>query len=132
MYTWYIYTYIHIYIYIYIITFVGEPHIQEPLNPAQALATSITLTCGQNFSIGSLVYISVIIFLCNISNGAQPLTWNIYKDGELTQYTSTNVNSYTTISSPTDSDFGTYTFVLSSAHCGSAMKISRLVQCKFL
>ena len=116
----------------YIITCIGEPHIQEPLNPAQVLATSIILTCGQNVSIGSLVYIRVIIFLCNVSNGSQPLTWNIYKDGELTEYNSTNVNLYATISSPTDSDFGTYTFVLSSKHCGSAMKISRLVQCKFL
>ena len=108
--------------------YVGEPHIQEPLNPTQVLPNSITLTCGQNVRIGSLEDIRVIILICNVSNGSQPLTWNIYKDGELTQYNSTDVNIYTTISSPTDNDFGTYTFVLSSTHCGSTMKVSRLLQ----
>ena len=97
----------------------------------QVLPTSITLTCGQNVRIRSLDHIRVIIFLCNVSNGSQPLKWTVYKDDE--QYTTTtNASLYIADTSPIESDFGIYIFVLSSKYCGSTMKISRLIPCKFL
>ena len=103
---------------------IGEPHIQQPQNSSLVFPTSIILTCGEDVTIQSLVNITVITFLCNVYNGSHPLTWKIYKDGELTQYNSTPVN----IQHRTDNDYGTYTFVLSSTHCGSAMAVSRMLQ----
>ena len=96
----------------------------------QILPTSITLTCGQNLRFGSLEHIRVIIFLCNVSNGSQPLEWTVQKGDK--QYTTTNTSLYIANTSPSEIDFGTYTFFLSSKHCGSAIKISRLIPCKFL
>ena len=106
------------------ITYVGEPLIQEPQHPALTVSTSIVLTCGEDVTITSLVNVTTVSFLCNVSNGSQTLTWKVYKDGELTQYNSTPI----VINNPTESDYGTYTFVLSSTHCGSAVKVSRFLQ----
>ena len=48
---------------------------------------------------------------------------SIYKDGELTSYTGDF-----SITNPTDDDYGTYTFVVTSEHCGSASAVTRLLQ----
>ena len=117
---------IHTYVHTYdlFITYVGEPNIRPPLTPALTFDTSIILTCGEDVTVTSLVGVTVVSFLCYVFNGSQPLTWKVYKDGELTQYNSTPV----VINNPTDSDYGTYTFVLSSTHCGSTSAVSRLLQ----
>ena len=86
--------------------------------------TSIELTCGENVTIDSLINITVIRFLCTVFNGSEPLTMYIYKDGNLTNYTSAPV----VINNPTDDVYGTYTFVVSSENCGSATAVSRLLQ----
>ena len=106
------------------ITYVGEPNIWPPQSSALILSTSTVLTCGEDITVSTFVNITSISFLCNVSNGSQPLTWKVYKDGELTQYNSTPV----VINNPTESDYGTYTFVLSSTHCGSTSAVSRLLQ----
>ena len=105
-------------------TYVGEPNIQPPQSSASIFPTSISLTCGEDVSVTSLVKIRVIRFICSIFNGLQPLTWKVYKDGELMQYNSVPV----VINNPTESDYGTYTFVLLSTHCGATSAVSRLLQ----
>ena len=81
------------------------------------------LTCGENVTIKSLVNITVISFVCNVFNGTQPLTMSIYKDDNLTSYT-----GVFSINNPTDDDYGTYTFVVTSEHCGSAIAVTTLRQ----
>ena len=49
---------------------------------------------------------------------------SIYKDGNLTNYTSAPV----VINNPTDDVYGTYTFVVSSENCSPAIAVSRLLQ----
>ena len=103
---------------------IGEPLIQQPQNSSLIFPTSIILTCGEDVTVQSLVNITVITFLCNVYNGSHPLTWKLYKDGELTQYNSTPVTIY----NATDSAYGTYAFVLSSTDCGSDIAVSRILQ----
>ena len=116
-------TIICIHTYYLFITYVGEPNFSPPPSPAVIFPTFIQLTCGEDV-VSSVVNVTLIIFKCDIFNGSQPLTWKVYKDGELTQYNSTPV----VINNPTDSDYGTYTFVLSSTHCGSTSAVSRWLQ----
>ena len=102
----------------------GVPHIQRPVTPAIVFPTFIQLTCGQNITVDSFIYITVISFSCTVFNGSEPWTLSIYKDGELTNYTGPTF----TINNPTDEIFGTFTFVVVTEHCGSAMVISRILQ----
>ena len=104
--------------------YVGEPHIQQPPHPALLYPASIILTCGEDVTVQSLANIRAIDFKCNVHNGSRPLTWKIYKDGQLTQYNRPPVTIY----NATDSDYGTYAFVLSTAHCGSDIAVSRILQ----
>ena len=67
--------------------------------------------------------ITAITFLCTVFNGSEPLTMSIYKDGDLTNYTVPF-----TISNPTDEMFGTFTFIVTTEHCGSATAISRILR----
>ena len=85
--------------------------------------TIIILTCGEDVTVTSLVNVSLINFECNIFNGTDALTKRIYKDGNLTSYTAPIV-----ITDPTDDDYGTYTFEVSSEHCGTAIAITTLRQ----
>ena len=116
-------TIICIHTYYLFITYVGEPNILPPSQPIVIFPTFIQLTCGQDI-VSQVVNVTAINIKCYIFNGSQPLTWKVYKDGELTQYNSTPV----LINNPTDSDYGTYTFVLSSTHCGATSAVSRLLQ----
>ena len=95
-----------------------------PLNPPVVFSTFITLTCGQDVTVPTLVGVSSIIILCEIFNGSEPFTTTVYKDGTMTvgdrvPYTITN---------PTDNDFGTYTVVVSTEHCSAAHTVSRILQ----
>ena len=102
--------------------FIGIPHLQSPPGSPLIFSSFISLTCGDNITVHSLSNVTALVFVCSEYNGSEPLTWKIYKDGELILY-----NSFPTINNPTDSDYGTYAFVLSSAHCGSVMAVSRVL-----
>ena len=103
--------------------FLGTPHIQLPVFSAIIFPTFIQLTCGQDVTFDSLQNITIISFSCTVFNGSEPWTLSIYKDGKLTNYTVPF-----TISNPTDETYGTFTFVVSTQHCGSASMVSRLLQ----
>lgn len=102
--------------------FIGIPHLQPPPGSPLIFSSFITLTCGDDITVDSLINVTALVFVCDKHNGSEPLTWKIYKDGELIQY-----NSLPTISNPTERDYGTYAFVLSSVRCGSVMAVSRIL-----
>ena len=85
--------------------------------------TFITLTCGQDVTVPTLVGVSSIIISCATFNGSQPLTTTVYKNGTMVG----NHVPYT-ITNPTDDDFGTYTVIVSSEDCGAAQAVSRILQ----
>ena len=85
--------------------------------------TNIILTCGEDVTVKSLANVSQITFECNVFNGTDSLTKRIYKDGNLTSYTAPF-----SIVNPTDDDYGTYTFEVSSEHCGSDTAVTTLRQ----
>ena len=116
-------SYISFYNFILNNIFLGTPHIQRPVAPAIIFPTFIQLTCGEDVTVYSIQNITVISFSCTVFNGSEPLTMSIYKDGKLTNYTAPFI-----ISNPTDETYGTFTFVVSSEHCGSASMVSRLLQ----
>ena len=80
------------------------------------------MTCGEDITVPSLLSVTLILE-CNKFNGSEPLTWQVYKDGALIQS-----SSPLSIISATDSDYGTYAFMLSSTHCGSDVAVSRILQ----
>ena len=94
------------------------------MNPPIILPTFITLTCGQDVTVPTLVGVSSIIISCAIFNGSEPLTTTVYKNG--TMIVGDSVPHL--ISTPTDDDFGTYTVVVSTENCGAAHAVSRILQ----
>ena len=83
----------------------------------------IILTCGQDITVETLVGVQFLAIRCRIFNGTQPLLMEIFKDGELIS------NSLElTILPPSDDDFGTYTFALSTEGCGSTSAVSRIIR----
>ena len=83
----------------------------------------ILLTCGQDIIVETLVGVASLIIQCRIFNGTQPLIMEVFKDGELIS------NGLTlTIIPPSDDDFGTYTFALSTEGCGSTSAVSRIIR----
>ena len=85
---------------------------------------SISLTCGQNVEVPTLTGVGSVSMQCAPSNESAHLTMQVYKDGKLIP----GGTSPYTILSPTDDDFGTYTFVLSSDKCGSPSAVSRILR----
>ena len=63
-----------------------------------------------------------ITIVCPIFNGSYPLTITAYRNGIPIE------NNMLTIFNPTDDDFGTYTVVVSTEHCGAAHAVSRILQ----
>ena len=111
---------VHLFKYLLESAFLGQPH-----NPTSVDPTYVMLTCKDNVTVDSLINITMINFSCEVFNGIdRPLTISVYKDRNLTSYTSVPV----TIKNPTDDDYGTYTFVASSEYCGSDIAVSRLLQ----
>ena len=102
----------------------GIPHLVPPTVPPIVQPTFITLTCGQDVTVPTLVGVSSIIISCQIFNGTDPLTTTVYKDGTMIVGNSVPY----IIANPTDNDFGTYTVVASSEHCGAAHAVSRILQ----
>ena len=105
---------------------IGLLQIAEPSRSVKIFGNTMTLSCGQNVTIRSIVTFRTIGIYCeeDTYDGSQALTWKIYKDGVLTQYNSTPIF----LRDLTDSDYGTYTFVLSTSSCGSAVRIARLLR----
>ena len=103
--------------------YLGVPHLVPPANPPIIFPTFITLTCGQDVTVPTLVGVSSIIISCEIFNGSEPFTTTVYKDGTMIGDRVPHL-----ISNPTDDDFGTYTVVVSTENCGAAHKVSRILQ----
>ena len=107
---------------IYNIVFLGEPHIRPPQSPPIQFPSFISLTCGNDVTSATLVGYT-ISFSCEIHNGSNPSA-KVYKDGELTDKSFQSFD----IMDATNSDFGTYTFMVETEHCGAAIAVSRLLQ----
>ena len=102
--------------------FLGEPHVRPPQSDSIVFPSFISLTCGNNITSPSLVGFT-ISFSCEIYNGSYPST-KVYKDGVLTDKSFQSFD----IASANNSDFGTYTFMVETEHCGAAIAVSRLLQ----
>ena len=98
----------------------GIPHLVPPTAPPTVNPGFIILTCGQNVTVPTLVGVSSITILCQIFNGSDPLTTTVYKDGTIVGNSVPH-----TITTP---EFGTYTVVVSTEHCGAASAVSRILQ----
>ncbi len=84
----------------------------------------ISLTCGQDVTVGSLAGVVSLYIGCQAFNGSEPLVTEIYKDGELIGGTGFTF----TMLPPSDDDFGTYTFALSTEKCGTTTAVSRIIR----
>ena len=82
------------------------------------------MTCGQDIEVPDLTGTATILMNCVAFNGSDPLTMQVYKNGELIP----GAGFRYTIVSATDDDFGTYTFVLSTEGCGSTSAVSRILR----
>ena len=82
----------------------------------------ILITCGQDTVVPTLQGVFILIIQCRVYNGSAPVP-AVFKDGVLIG------NSFPlTILSPSDDDFGTYTFSLSTEFCGIATAVSRILR----
>ena len=84
--------------------------------------TIITLTCGQDVIVDNLVGVISLTIECIVYNGSEPFTFQVLKDGELI-----GNNFMLSFTPPTDNNFGTYTFTLSTEHCGNVTAVSRII-----
>ena len=101
---------------------IGYPKLAPPVLPPMIFPTVISLTCGQDITVETLVGVNAIIIQCRIFNGSYPVTTQVFKDGELIS------NSFQlAITSASNDDFGTYTFVASTEGCGSTSAVSRIL-----
>ena len=103
--------------------FLGEPHIRPPQSDPIEFPTFISLTCGNDVTSPSLTGYT-ISFACELHNGSEPFTLKVYKDGVLTDREFRSFD----IACANNSDFGTYTFMIATEHCGAAIAVSRLLQ----
>ncbi len=87
--------------------------------------TVISLTCGQNITIETLVGVASLVIQCILSFTLT--TAEVYKDGELVSN-----NFSLTITPASNADFGTYTFVASTEGCGSTSAVSRVSFIRFI
>ena len=79
----------------------------------------ISITCGQDAVVPTLQGVFTLIIQCIRFNESFPV-FAVFKDGVLIR------NSFPlTISSPSNDDFGTYTFSLSTEFCGTTTAVSR-------
>ena len=63
-----------------------------------------------------------LIIQCSIFNGSNPVS-QVFKDGVLIGSSFPLI-----IPSPTNDDFGTYTFALTTDCCGSTQAVSRIIR----
>ena len=94
-----------------------------PVGDPIIIPAGIALTCGQDITVPSFEGVALLIMSCAKFNGSETLTMEIYKDGELIS------NSLSQgFTPPTDDNFGTYTFALSTEKCGTAIAVSRILR----
>ena len=96
----------------------------EPVGSPVVSPFFISLTCGQDVEVPDLTGTATILINCVIFNGSDPLTMQVYKDGELIPGASF---PYTIIGADREA-FGTYSFVLSTEICGSDIAVSRILR----
>ena len=118
----------HVRLYVLSFTHIGIPYLVPPLGEPIVLRGFISLTCGQDVIVPTFIGVSTLILSCSVFNGSAPLTSKIFKDGVLIS------NSFPQLYiSPNDSNYGTYTFVVSNEWCGYASAVSRILrQSKFV
>ena len=93
-----------------------------PVDNAVASSTFISLTCGQDITVPTLIGVTNISFSCLVFNGSGPSTLFVYKDN---MYIS---DSFTLVISPANDDnFGIYSFRVSNP-CGNDVAVSRILQ----
>ena len=101
----------------------GEPHIMEPVGNPSVSPFFISGSCGQDIEVTDLPG-QIILMNCFIFNGTDPLTMEVYKDGELIPGAGF---PYTIVGADREA-FGTYTFVLSTEKCGRDVAVTRILR----
>ena len=100
----------------------GEPNLSPPTSPPVVTTNFISITCGQDAVVPTLQGVFTLIIQCMIYNGSNAVP-AVFKDGVLIS------NSFPIIIiPPSDDDFGTYTFSLSTEFCGTATAVSRILR----
>ena len=104
---------------------VGEPNLVPSSVPPTISPFFVSLTCGQNATLLSSK-VATLTILCQIYNGSQPLTIEVFKNGVFFG------NMFpVTITSFGDADFGEYAFVISTEKCGITSAVSWILPGKF-
>ena len=96
----------------------------EPVGDPSVTPFFVSLTCGQDVEVSDLTGTVTILINCFIFNGSDPLTTQVYKDGELIPGAGF---PYTIVGADREA-FGTYAFVLSTEKCGSDVAVSRILR----
>ena len=96
----------------------------EPVVNPSVTPYFISGTCGQDIEVPDLTGAATILINCVIFNGSNPLTMEVYKDGELIPGAG---SPYTIVGAVRDA-FGTYTFVLSTEKCGIDVAVTRILR----
>ena len=96
----------------------------EPIGNPIVTPFFISVTCGQDVVAPDLTGAATILMSCYSFNGSEPLTQQVYKDGELIP----RAGFPNTIVGADREAFGTYAFVLSTEKCGSDVAVSRILR----
>ena len=103
----------------------GVPHLVPPTSPPTVSPFIISLTCGQDITLPSLVGVIILLIQCDIFNTSYSYTTELFKDGiSLGGYYSVGLLFH----HADDDDFGTYTFLLSTEACGHTFAVSRILR----
>ena len=102
----------------------GYPNIMAPSGVPLVNPFLISISCGQDVTVDSLATVGSIVINCEAFNGTEPFAQEVYKDGELIQ----NGTSLSLLITPSDDNFGTYTFALSTEKCGTTTAVSRIIR----
>ena len=96
----------------------------EPIDDPSVSPFFISVTCGQDIEVADLTGAATILMSCFSFNGSEPLTMQVYKDGELIP----DAGFPHTIIGADRGAFGTYTFVLSTEKCGRDTAVTRILR----
>ena len=96
----------------------------EPIGNPSVSPFFISGICGQDIKVPDLTGIATILMNCSPFNGSEPLTMEVYKDGELISGAGF---PYIIVGADRDA-FGTYTFVLSTEKCGRDTAVTRILR----
>lgn len=102
--------------------YVGIPHLDPPISQPTRHNSLVSLTCGQDITLSSLATYLITI-TCGRFNGSEPSNLTVYRDAESVVGTTSPF-----LIQPPNGEFGTYTFVLSTEHCGSTSAVTRILE----